>query len=99
MIRKIPFTVICCLLALYATGCIESKPSVSGIVTDSQEKPLPGVMITARHTENKISKTVFTDEAGRYQLPELDRGNYLRVSFLRCTSQRSKSMQSWGSCC
>lgn len=55
---------------------IEPAPSLSGNVSDQQGRPLPGVMITAKHSQTRISKTVFTDNAGRYSIPNLSPGTY-----------------------
>src|ERR1051326_3088758 len=50
--------------------------TVSGTVTDSTGAVIPGVTVTLTSTEKGISRTVFTDEGGRYRAPELALGSY-----------------------
>jgi len=51
--------------------------TVSGLVTDVDQKPLSGVMVTLHNPESGANKeaatiTVFTDAAGRYQMQTVD---------------------------
>src|ERR1700756_3591781 len=50
--------------------------TISGTVSDSTGAVIPGVTVTLTSTEKGISRTVFTDEGGRYRAPELALGSY-----------------------
>lgn len=49
---------------------------ISGTVKDESGAVLPGVSITAKHVETGISRTVVTDDAGRYEITNLAVGSY-----------------------
>src|ERR1051326_8636294 len=51
--------------------------TISGTVSDSTGAVIPGVTVTLTSTEKGISRTVFTDEGGRYRAPELALGSYV----------------------
>src|SRR5437588_3824323 len=50
--------------------------TISGTVTDSTGAVLPGVTVTLTAIEKGISRTVVTDEGGRYRAAELALGSY-----------------------
>jgi len=50
--------------------------SVSGRVTDPQDKLAPGVQITARHIETNVVSETVTDGDGRFRFPYLKVGAY-----------------------
>src|SRR5438046_10474649 len=50
--------------------------TISGTVTDSTGAVVPGVNVTLKSVEKGISRTVRTDEGGRYRAPELALGSY-----------------------
>src|SRR6266571_9280613 len=50
--------------------------TISGTVTDSTGAVVPGVNVTLKSVEKGISRTVRTDEGGRYRAPELALGRY-----------------------
>ncbi|HSU87903.1 MAG TPA: carboxypeptidase regulatory-like domain-containing protein, partial [Terriglobia bacterium] len=50
--------------------------TISGTVTDSTGAVVPGVIVTLKSVEKGITRTVRTDEGGRYRAPELALGSY-----------------------
>ncbi|HTR38877.1 MAG TPA: TonB-dependent receptor [Bryobacteraceae bacterium] len=50
--------------------------SVSGTVTDSSGAAVPGASIELRNTATGATRTVVTDNQGRYSVPELNIGTY-----------------------
>ena len=58
------------VLAQVTTG------TISGAVTDSTGAVLPGATINLKSVEKGFSRTVTTDEGGRYRAPELALGSY-----------------------
>src|SRR2546428_9624696 len=50
--------------------------TISGTVSDSTGAVVPGVNVTLKSVEKGISRTVRTDEGGRYRAPELALGSY-----------------------
>src|SRR5439155_9820939 len=50
--------------------------TISGTVTDSTGAVVPGVNVTLKSVEKGITRTVRTDEGGRYRAPDLALGSY-----------------------
>src|SRR5437762_7662760 len=50
--------------------------TISGTITDSTGAVVPGVNVTLKSVEKGITRTVRTDEGGRYRAPELALGSY-----------------------
>src|SRR5213594_3893861 len=50
--------------------------SISGIVRDTTGAVIPGVTVTAKHTESGLTRTVTTNENGNYRMPSLPVGAY-----------------------
>jgi hypothetical protein len=50
--------------------------SFSGVVTDERQAVIPNATVTARNTETNITRTVQTDDEGRYRLQNLPVGAY-----------------------
>src|SRR5205809_8068064 len=59
-----------CLLAQSTTG------TISGSIVDAQQAVIPGAMVTARIVETNISRSVLTNEVGRFRYPILTVGPY-----------------------
>src|SRR5262245_61624868 len=59
--------------ALVATPAFAQKTTgdITGTVTDATGGVLPGVTVTARCADTGASRTVTTDQAGGFSLPEL----------------------------
>src|SRR5213593_1792659 len=50
--------------------------AISGIVRDTSGAVIPGVTVTAKHTESGLTRTVTTNENGNYRMPSLPVGAY-----------------------
>jgi hypothetical protein len=50
--------------------------AISGSVRDATGAVLPGVSVTATHTETGLTRTVSTDETGDYRMPAIPVGAY-----------------------
>src|SRR6476659_4946290 len=57
------------LLAMLPFGAYAQEATLSGTVTDSTGGVLPGVTITATHTETGNTFVAVTDEKGGYRVP------------------------------
>src|SRR4030095_582932 len=54
----------------------QSTAQISGTVRDQSGAVLPGVEITATHTDTAVARTAVTNETGSYVLPNLAVGPY-----------------------
>ncbi|MBI2821078.1 MAG: TonB-dependent receptor [Acidobacteria bacterium] len=65
-------------LVFSATLCWaqEITGTISGLVKDEGGGVLPGVSVIARNTETGATRTVVTDDVGRYRIPQLAPGSY-----------------------
>ncbi len=50
--------------------------AISGVVRDATGAVVPGVSVTAKHTESGLTRTVHSNESGNYNLPSLPVGAY-----------------------
>src|SRR5437870_6320947 len=50
--------------------------TISGTITDSTGAVVPGVTVSLKSVEKGISRTIKTDDGGRYRAPELALGSY-----------------------
>jgi hypothetical protein len=50
--------------------------TISGVVSDETGGVLPGVEVTARNTETGATRTVVSDDEGRYRISQLAPGSY-----------------------
>src|SRR5262245_20321055 len=50
--------------------------AISGLVRDTSGAVIPGVTVTAKHTESGLTRTVLTNENGDYRMPSLPVGAY-----------------------
>jgi streptogramin lyase len=53
-----------------------ASPSITGTIEDGSGKPLNGVAVSARSTNQMFSTSVYTDQHGRYVFPHLAAGDY-----------------------
>src|SRR5262245_52900422 len=78
-----------CTLAALAAGMIgwigfgdslvlgqSFSATVLGVVHDATGGVIPGVTVTAKHTESGLTRTVDTSESGDYRMPALPVGEY-----------------------
>src|SRR5437879_13271265 len=54
----------------------EFSATMSGVVHDAAGGLVPGVSVTAKHTESGLTRTVITNETGSYRMPALSVGAY-----------------------
>src|SRR3989442_2856758 len=54
----------------------EFSATMSGVVRDASGGLVPGVSVTAKHTESGLPRTVVTNETGSYRMPALPVGEY-----------------------
>ncbi len=54
----------------------EFSATMSGVVHDANGGLVPGVSVTAKHTESGLTRTVLTNETGSYRMPALPVGEY-----------------------
>src|SRR5438046_10588336 len=50
--------------------------TISGVVQDSSGAVIPGVSVAVKNIDTGVSRTITTDEGGRYVVPDLSLGNY-----------------------
>src|SRR5262245_8249682 len=65
-------------IPLYAQSA--ATTSIAGTVRDASSGVLPGVTVTAMHTDTGLTRTTVTDESGAYLLTALPVGPY-RLEF------------------
>src|SRR5205809_6647164 len=67
------------VLLLSGNGLVfgqEFSATMSGVVHDASGGLVPGVSVTAKHTESGLTRTAITNETGSYRLPSLPVGAY-----------------------
>src|SRR2546428_5802473 len=77
MSRYLPVLLIgVILLGGNAVSAQVSTGTILGVVQDSSGAVIPGVSVTVKNLNTGITRTVTTDEGGRYTIPDLSIGNY-----------------------
>src|SRR2546428_3877927 len=76
MSRYLPVLLISVMLSGHLVSAQVTTGTISGVVQDSSGAVIPGVSVTARNLDTGITRTVTTDEGGRYTAPDLTLGNY-----------------------
>ncbi len=67
--------------AIWAQG---TTASISGTIVDETGAVVPGVTVTVTNPDTGISRTLMTDDVGRYRIPQLGPGTYeLRAELIR----------------
>ena len=66
------------LLALSASVALaqDTTGTILGTITDASGAVLPGVTVTVKNTDTSQSRTIVTDDGGRYRVPLLAPGHY-----------------------
>lgn len=75
-IRKLALLLAASLLCLPNLPAQTSTGTIYGTVKDQTGAVLPQATITVRHVETGVSRSLTTDEAGRYRVPQLALGSY-----------------------
>lgn len=69
------------------------KVTISGRVADATGAIIPGATVVALLTSTNVSRTINTDDDGRYRLIQLEPGNYtLKISFGGFATQEKKDL-------
>ncbi|PYS03351.1 MAG: hypothetical protein DMG16_05960 [Acidobacteria bacterium] len=77
MSRYLPVLLITAIfLGGHPASAQVSTATIAGVVQDASGAVIPGVSITAKNGETGLTRTVTTDEGGRYTIPELIVGSY-----------------------
>ncbi len=63
-------------LPVGAVRAQDTTGTILGTITDASGAVLPGVSITVKNTDTAQSRTIVTDEGGRYRVPLLAPGHY-----------------------
>jgi hypothetical protein len=72
------------VVALVATSAwAQGTAQITGIVKDDSGAVLPGVTVTATQTETGLTRTVVTENAGAYTMPNLPTGPYRLEAMLQ----------------
>ena len=69
--------------------------AISGVVHDPTGAVLPGVSITAKHTDTGLTRTVISNENGDYRMPSLPVGAYEVLRNYRASSSRCGAESIW----
>lgn len=95
---KVTFTYLCMLCALLLAGITAqaqvTTASMSGVVVDDQQQPLPGAMVLAVHLPTGAEYGAVTEETGAFRLVNLPAGGPYRVevSFIGYQTQRLENI-------
>jgi len=78
MTRTLSSVFICAFVGLLSgsPASAQATAELSGRVTDESGAVLPGVTVTATQTDTAFTRTVVTDEAGAWVMPNLPTGPY-----------------------
>src|SRR5438046_8651034 len=77
MSRYLPVLLIgVILLCGNAVSAQVTTATIAGVVQDSSGAVIPGVSVTVKNLDTGITRTITTDEGGRYTVPDLSLGNY-----------------------
>src|SRR5438094_785780 len=76
MSRYLPVLLISVMLSGHLVSAQVTTGTISGVVQDSSGAVIPGVSVTVKNLDTGITRTVTTDEGGRYTVPDLTLGNY-----------------------
>ena len=70
------FTVLLVITFSFSLAVAQNTGDVLGTVQDTTGAVLPGTEVTVTHVETGISRTVISDDEGRYQVSNLNLGYY-----------------------
>src|SRR5437870_6626367 len=78
MSRYLPVLLISSVIFLcgHLASAQVSTATIAGVAQDASGAVIPGGSITAKNVETGVTRTVTTDEGGRYTIPELTLGDY-----------------------
>ncbi len=68
-------------------------PALTGVIRDSHGKPMSGVAVSARSSQQTFTTSVYSDERGEYVFPQLTAGKYqLWAQAVTFTTARAEVM-------
>ena len=76
MSRYLWMLLIIVILCGHPIAAQVSTGTILGVVQDSSGAVIPGVSVTVKNLDTGITRSVTTDEGGRYTIPDLTLGNY-----------------------
>src|SRR6266571_4510342 len=76
MSRYLPVLLISVILSGPMVSAQVTTGTIAGVVQDSSGAVIPGVSVTVKNLDTGITRTITTDEGGRYTVPDLSLGNY-----------------------
>ena len=76
MIRNLQTVVLGMVLSSQLIFAQVNSGTISGSVRDNSEAVIPGATVTIRNIDTGISRTVITDDQGRYRASNVALGNY-----------------------
>ena len=68
--------VVVLLVPIEASAQGETTSAIVGLVTDSSDAVVPAAVVTITNRDTGLRRTVKTDQAGRFNFPQLQPGNY-----------------------
>jgi hypothetical protein len=74
--RSLLGIVLFCLLSIQALGQGETTSAIQGQATDSSGAAVSGAVVTITSLDTGLKRSVKTDEAGRFNFPQLKPGEY-----------------------
>ena len=69
-------TLMMFVLSVASARAQDTTGTILGTITDASGAVLPGVTVTVKNTDTSQSRTIVTDEGGRYRVPLLAPGHY-----------------------
>src|SRR5258706_16090036 len=76
MSRYLPVLLVIVILSGHLVSAQVTTGTILGVVQDSTGAVIPGVSVTVKNLNTGNTRTVITDEGGRYTIPDLTLGNY-----------------------
>src|SRR5437667_7599168 len=76
MSRYLPVLLIALILSACPVYAQVTTATIAGVAQDASGAVIPGVSITVKNLDTGITRTVTTDEGGRYTVPDLTIGSY-----------------------
>src|SRR5438552_4433891 len=76
MSRYLPVLLIALILSACPVYSQVTTATIAGVAQDASGAVIPGVSVTVKNLDTGITRTVTTDEGGRYTVPDLTIGSY-----------------------
>ena len=96
MIRAVHITLVLAVVALLSPrtfGQGETTSAIVGQVSDASNAAIPGAVVTVTNRDTGATRTVQTDDSGRFDFPQLKPGSYsVRVAAAGFAPQQNNSV-------